>query len=460
METSSGHPTFLQHYINYLSSDSGLLAIFILSGIVLYAWIESQRPGETSVNIPGCVRFGLYGRSNLDDNTPDTQDGTLPEDQEPRIQALFTYPIKSCRGVELQESEVTGLGLKYDRTFTFAQLVKKPSNSKIDLKDKGDQTHRWRFITQRERPQLAQITTELWIPDPRLQKESSEEDSESDSGDPAVDQINDWTADGGCLIVHFPHTMSIFGIQLYTETVTIKLPLSPTTQRSQLKGYTLEPLSIWIDTPLALNITPEIDPLTLTKLQRFLQISNPLSLFRIDESSNLRSIKRSLPPSHSKESFNVGFGDAFPLSLLSTSSIQALQSSLPPSSRLKGISLSPLRFRANIYISGTTSFDEDTWKRIHLGLAQGSDAVERGTYHIACRTARCTLPNVDPITGERDKKEPFETLKRTRVVDEGAKPHSSLGMSVLPLFDRGIVRVGERVEVLERGVHVYEKMFP
>lgn len=453
MDPSSEQPTFLQHYINYLSSDSGLVALFILVALILYAYTGKHRQEEAPLNIPGCVRFGLYHRSNLDPQK-DSQAGTLPEDQQPRVQALFTYPIKSCRGVELSGSEVTGLGLKYDRTFSFAQLVKKTDDKKADLGEKQGEIHRWRFITQRERPQLALITTELWIPDPRLQYDSSDEDSDFS----AADQINDWTANGGCLIVRFPHRKMIFGLHVHTETITIKLPLAPTPQRAKSRGYVLEPLSIWIDNPLAQNVTSEIDPAAFTKLKTFLGIFNPLSLFRVDEASNLRNITRSLPKSHPNELYSVGFGDAFPLSLLSLSSIHSIEASIPATSTLKP-HLDPLRFRANIYISGPPPFAEDSWKRIHLGLSQGEDAVERGEYHIACRTARCTLPNVDPVTGVRDKQEPFETLKRTRVVDEGAKPHSSLGMSVLPLFERGMVRVGERVEVLERGVHVYEKMF-
>jgi uncharacterized protein YcbX len=66
---------------------------------------------------------------------------------------------------------------------------------------------------------------------------------------------------------------------------------------------------------------------------------------------------------------------------------------------------------------------------------------------------------VHPETGVKDNNEPFTTLARTRQVDEGAKPHPCLGMQMIPLFQQGILRVGDEVEVLERGEHVYEKMF-
>lgn len=444
MEALSEHPTFLQHYSNYLTSESGLIAMIVLFAILLYAWTESHRTAEESHDIPGCVRYGLCDRSNLNAQH-EANDNASERDEEPRVAALFAYPIKSCRGVELTAAEVTGLGLKHDRLFSFAQLL---NNKTVgDSKSKVEENHHWRFITQRDRPQMALITTELWIPDPRSQTTSQDE----------VDQIEDWTANGGCLIVRFPQVKKLFGFDVYTKTITFKLPLDPTSQRARHKNYIDSPLSIWKDNPMALNITSEISPASFTALKTFLGISKPLALFRVDHS---RAITRSLPTDRSADDiYNVGFADAFPLSFLNLASVRAIDSSLPNSSKLKN-DLSALRFRANIYISGPPAFTEDTWKRVHIGLAENDhNEVQRGEYHIACRTARCTLPNVDPKSGVRDKSEPFSTLKRTRVVDEGAKPHSSLGLSALPLFARGILRVGEKIEVQERGVHVYEKMF-
>jgi uncharacterized protein YcbX len=132
---------------------------------------------------------------------------------------------------------------------------------------------------------------------------------------------------------------------------------------------------------------------------------------------------------------------------------------LPHTSRLKA-KLSPLRFRANIYVSGAPAFAEDQWKRIMLGQAgDPGDVASDSEFHVACRTARCALPNVDPESGLRDREEPQSTLKKNRVVDEGAKPHAVLGLSMIPLFKRGWLKVGDQVEVIESGEHVYEKMF-
>jgi len=58
---------------------------------------------------------------------------------------------------------------------------------------------------------------------------------------------------------------------------------------------------------------------------------------------------------------------------------------------------------------------------------------------------------VDPETGIADRNEPYTTLKKYRVIDEGSKS-ACLGMMVTPL-GMGECRVGDYVEVLETGEH-------
>ncbi|SMQ50220.1 unnamed protein product [Zymoseptoria tritici ST99CH_1A5] len=448
MAQQSHHSTFLEHYMAYLSSPGvALIAIvaFLLLALFFVHNTGSQHRRSAALDYPGCARFGLYGRSNLDKRRVNHAE----ESNEPRVQAIFAYPIKSCRGVELQTTEITSTGLKYDRLFSFAHWVQRRD-------DKGrviEGEYHWKFLTQREKPQLSQVTTELWIPDPRLRSELLPEDVEvtEQSG---RDALNDWEANGGCLVVRFP-----FGSEGSTETVTFKLPLKPTSERAAAKGYTYAPMKIWKDDPLAINVSSEIDAITLEKLKSFLGVDRSFALFRIDDNDNLRTVTRCLPKDRLEEKFQVGFADAFPVSLLSIASVRAIDDFLPSTSQIKS-SLSPRRFRANIFISGIPAFAEDQWKRIILGRAGNPGEVASDSeFHVACRTARCRLPNVDPETGLRDREEPFMTLERKRQVDDGAKPHAVLGLSMIPLFERGWLRVGEKVEVLETGEHVYEKMY-
>ena len=59
-----------------------------------------------------------------------------------RIASLHVYPVKSCRGIDLQRARVTATGLEWDRRWMIVD---------------GD----GRFVTQRENPRLAAISTAI-----------------------------------------------------------------------------------------------------------------------------------------------------------------------------------------------------------------------------------------------------------------------------------------------------------
>ena len=70
--------------------------------------------------------------------------------------------------------------------------------------------------------------------------------------------------------------------------------------------------------------------------------------------------------------------------------------------------------------------------------------------------ARCKMPNVDQYTGERHPTEPDRTLRRERAVDAGAGPYvGCLGMSLVPVTQESMLRVGDEIVVLEHGEHHY-----
>ncbi|KAK5700369.1 hypothetical protein LTR17_022977 [Elasticomyces elasticus] len=478
----------LQHYIEYLTTPTVLLTILVVVGPILYTVGVERAIASKTVKpsgFPGCRRLGIVGPSNLSTqhDQPPLTNGV------PRVKALFTYPIKSCRGVELSATEVEATGLKFDRLMTFAQLVSK-AVKKAD-KDQGgaavpseEWQHQWRFITQREFPRLALLRTELWVPDPRGRTATANGHGGKDLKVPAnkprtrsrtrgstlVGQLEkgdkaagsgDWTAQGGCLVVRFPFEPDFNPLGLRTQEVKLVLPLVPTIERAKAKQYTTEDLSIWKDNPQALNLTCEIDKVALEKLRYFLGVSNPLALFRVDPNKP-RAVTRCLPAEMPGEEFKVGFADAFPVNILGLASVRKTDAELPATAEVKG-KLDARRFRANIYVEGVEAFAEDEWKKIIVGTRIGRDKDGLfecdAEYHVACRTARCTLPNVHPDTGIKDKNEPYTTLGKTRKVDKGALPHPCLGVHTIPLFASGILRVGDEIEVLEKGEHVYEKMF-
>ena len=489
----------LQHYFDYLRSPPVLLAILVITGpIALEIFKNKALANHPPISkVPSCFRLGLIKRGNLSDQherqiLQDHRESYTSETEKAHVKALFTYPVKACRGIELAASEVGALGLKYDRHFTFAQLVttqdkSNPSSTTDDVTEvSGDWNHDWRFITQRECPRLALLETELWVPDPRASKkaganapgakggkaqkrgdDSPQSAPNQDSTQPSHDTSeSSWATNGGCLVIHFPFEPDFNPFGLRTETIAIRIPLTPTVQRADKKEYTLEPLQIWKDSPQALNITAEIPAEDLANLKHFLGVSNPLGLFRVDP-TNSRTVTRSLPKEKQDEIYSVGFADAFPLHILNLASVHALDDGLPTKDQVKG-KLDARRFRANVYVTGPTAYAEDSWKRVNMGRciqpkdgrSKGGGIVEtEGEYHVACRTARCKVPNVDPATDVKDVNEPSSTLSRTRQVDEGAYPHPCLGMQMIPLFQQGIIRVGDEVKVLKQGEHYYEKMF-
>lgn len=100
-------------------------------------------------------------------------------------------------------------------------------------------------------------------------------------------------------------------------------------------------------------------------------------------------------------------------------------------------------------MSGPTPFNEDDWALIQIGEHQ---------YHVTCRTTRCNLPTNDPDTGILTFKqnEPQNWLGKNRRIDAGADA-GCLGMQMVPSKEAigSVIRVGDVVKVLKRGVHHY-----
>lgn len=486
---------FIDHYIHYLSAPGTWATVLLVLAPLFYGILNdgiSSNSGTRASLVPGCRRFGLPdGKSNLKDQFGESASET--DSRTARVKALFTYPIKSCRGVELPASEIEATGLRYDRMFTFAQL----HSNKTSSETANEPSMEWRFITARELPRLALVKTELWVPDTRQQVSSqasghtrhiSDDTPGADRGrsrsrkgtvileSAGIDAerrrklsvpfiASDWKSNGGCLIITFPFQPEFNPLGLRTETVTIKVPLDPTPERSEAKTYTTEDVTVWKDCPQAIKVTNEIDPAALEKLRTFLGVKNPLALFKRDD-NHLRTVTRNLPENLADGRFQIGFSDSYSAHILNLASVRALDANLPSTASMK-TRLDARRFRANIYIDGPPAFAEDGWKRIALGRCiqpriefsggRGRDAnisdesatAEKAEFLFGCGTSRCTLPNVDPDSGVKDEKEPYSTLMRTRKTNESEPKGAFLGMQILPLLEYGIVGVGDEVDVLE-----------
>lgn len=412
------------------------------------------RGPQQPIEPEGCKRLGSpKAKSNLSDEHKErysqgTQEPQVSSsgDSSWSVKSILIYPVKSCRGFELDQGKVISVGMQYDRQFALAQLIGTfPASTDMSQPEKS--ASKWRFITQRERPQMAQVRTEIWVPDPA-----------STTYSPHHPNIQS----EGVLVVKFPiehgywgwlSDISVrWGGSPYEQS--IQFPFNPTPDQIKLNGYTTEKMTIWKESPDSLlvehtSLESEQRNPTFKNLSRFLGISNSLALFRAPRNPN-REVYRCAPrKSELGYQPQVAFQDAYPLHLINLSSVRDLESRLP-SNRLKTTNkhlLSTIRFRPNIIITGPEPYAEDTWKVITLGGFE---------YHVSCRTARCTLPNVDPSSGVKDTKmQPYRTLEKYRAIDPGAGKWPCLGMQMVPKSEEGVVRVGDEVKVLESGEHFY-----
>ncbi|KAF2684499.1 hypothetical protein K458DRAFT_338639 [Lentithecium fluviatile CBS 122367] len=420
-----------------LAISTTLLAL-LLPFITLFVFALTQR--ETPLPPPaGCHKIGLRGRSNLSDQYAKKHaSGGEPTASNPwTVKALFIYPLKSCAPVELEKSDVIQTGLRYDRQFTFAQQVTSLPN--LD----GQVTSEWVFSTQRTFPRLAKVEAEVWVPDPS----SSHYDPESE-----------WVKSEGCLAVRFPFTpdsdFTLQGLKNCGKMLAAKLagrpepmlefrvPFNPTKEKIERMRYTKEKVKIWNDYPVALNMGSEVPYEIMAKLKYTLGVTNPLTLFRID-TEGYREVYKNAPKKQDVGFQTIiGMQDSYPLHIMNLASVHHISSNLPSGSP----PLSVLRYRPNIIVTGPPPFSEDSWTKARIGGR---------TYHISCRTTRCKLPNVDPDIGIADRNQPGSTMLKYRVIDQGSKS-ACLGMQV-SVLEEGEVGVGDGVEVLDTGEHLFLK---
>ena len=138
--------------------------------------------------------------------------------------------------------------------------------------------------------------------------------------------------------------------------------------------------------------------------------------------------KRPVNPKYAGPNNQVGFADSFPLNVLSEGSLEALNKQLQAPVHVS-------RFRPNLVVSGCQPHAEDAWHRLRIG---------RVDLDVAKPCSRCTIPNVNPLTGERER-EPVRTLATYRRF--GRKILFGQHLLHDPDAD-GVLTVGDRVEVL------------
>ncbi|MCJ1485492.1 hypothetical protein MMC06_005666 [Schaereria dolodes] len=322
--------------------------------------------------------------------------------------------------------------MEHDRLFSFAQRKNLSNNT---LKE-DDAAADWVFVTQRTHRLLAKVRTEIWVPDPSL---------------PAFSPQHEEVQSAGILVIRYPMVIKGFKgrVKRLSATLTgkvseasFKIPLLPTNEQVKKNGWTLEKMTIWKDSPMAINMSSIIPHEFQSFLADVSRSARPLGLFRVLP-NHYRKVLRCAPRQEQLGYQSiVGFADAYPLHIINIASVHDVEKKRTA----KGKKLSCQQFRPNIIVEGPPAYAEDAWKRVRIGGFE---------HHVVCRTARCMLPNVDQVTGDRHPSEPDRTLRSFRCIDEGAGKNACLGMMMVPVTENGNVRIGDRVKVLETGDHLY-----
>ncbi|WP_424183447.1 MOSC domain-containing protein [Actinokineospora sp. G85] len=144
-------------------------------------------------------------------------------------------------------------------------------------------------------------------------------------------------------------------------------------------------------------------------------------------------------PEHDRDGWGehpgkIGFSDAHALSMISESSLDALNDRIADGG---GKPVPMDRFRPNIVVSGWTEpHTEDTVRELGIGTAD---------LGFSTKAIRCAVPTVDQRTGERDGPEPTRTLASYR-----REPDFGGGVSFgakLAVLGPGTISVGDQVRV-------------
>lgn len=132
----------------------------------------------------------------------------------------------------------------------------------------------------------------------------------------------------------------------------------------------------------------------------------------------------------------VSFADAFPFLILSQASLDDLNTRLVAG----GTPALPLdRFRTNLFIDGCEPFAEDTWARFTIGTTR---------FLGGGPCSRCVMTTLDQATGERAP-EPLRTLASYRR-DPLKQSDVNFGQNLVHETHPGIIRVGDRLEIIEK----------
>ncbi|GAA5863312.1 hypothetical protein JCM3774_000854, partial [Rhodotorula dairenensis] len=319
--------------------------------------------------------------------------GTQAEAQQPKVQQLWVFPIKSCRGTKVDQSPYTAEGLEYDRQWMIVDA----------------ETHK--FLTARTLPKMVLIH-------PTIRRDTGQ----LEISIPASTNATETEAKAG------------EGAGAATETIqTFSVPLAhPTTY---LDNPEADPS---LDHDFVVWDSPPQDGFTVGAPEVHAALSGFLgrNVVLIRKGLTKRAVADVPGVVHSADLDPVvGFADFYALLLASATSLAELNRRVHEQQRHvagtgadallplpRGIEIN--RFRANVVVEGLKEpWEEDAWKQVRIG----DEPIEVGF-----RCARCMLPSVDPETAIRHKQLP-DAVMTDRVVQPLSAPKVCFGVLASPV---------------------------
>jgi uncharacterized protein YcbX len=294
------------------------------------------------------------------------------------VRSLHIYPVKSCRGIDLEAAEVTATGFRFDRRW----MVVTPDGG---------------FLSQRSHPELARVSTRL--EHDRLILDATDRSSLEVVLARTSHQLS--TADDDA---QHPAVLSHPGVLNVLQSTPPRPEMRKPGCAQRLDALVTKPgeksgldvatgdqrsVTIWNDTCTALSAGPEAAE-WFSSL-----IGTACELVRQPDAGI-----RQVDTGYADPGDRVAFADGFPFLLISQASVDELN-------RRLATPVPADRFRANIIIDGCGPHAEDGWSTITVG--------ELG-FRVAKPCARCVVITTDQHDGSRST-EPLRTLAGYRTIN-------------------------------------------
>ncbi|KJY01768.1 hypothetical protein TI39_contig279g00075 [Zymoseptoria brevis] len=335
------------------------------------------------------------------DQNPTDRSGVVHNPDAPPIPppteiiSMRIYPIKSCRGIEIDSTRLRKTGLTLDRNWMFIGL--------------SDRT----FLTIRGDPSMTLIDTAIISPPSGEQQLKVSIHGTSDSITVPAFPTKAWLDKNSTL-----STVSIWGSDTdayeYSESIN-----------AIFTKFFKKPVALVYKGPTARNVAVN---------GREELYGKPVAHKFADVMSLQVASQASIDDLNSRLGHKAGSPDALTIERFRPNIIVAGRPDHPwEEDTWKRIRI-------------TTSLPKE-------------EAIYKIDIDVVARCARCQVPNVNPDTAEKHAHEPWDQLMKFRRVDEGgaAKWKPCFGMLCIPKSE-GKVEIGAKVEVLETtDKHLYDK---